>query len=175
MPPAALEKMTAQYDQGGLKFQYPENWTVDEQSGPVHSGGVYIVGQNYTVTVNGPEGAFWMATRCQGQEPQALARAALDALRQDYPKLDAEPVEEHIAGHRVWGYDVDFFCLDFVNSSRIRAVRIPQGAVLVMYQAEDRQMEKLQPIFQAMTTSLLENLPVVKSALWPPQNPSWKG
>ena len=165
--------MPATYDQGGLKFQYPESWRVESQSGPLQSGPVHVLGQDHAVTLTSPSGAFWMALRCRGQRPQPLVETTLAAMRQEYPKLDAEPVEETVAEHRLQGYDLDFFCLDFLNAARIRGAALPEGALLVLYQAEDREMEELEPVFRAVTTSLLENLPVVKSSLWPP--PDWFG
>ncbi len=160
--------MPATYDQGGLKFQYPESWQVESQSGALQSGPVHVLGQDHAVTLTTPSGAFWMALRFRGQQPQRLVATTLEAMRQEYPKLDAEPVEETIAEHRAQGYDLDFFCLDFLNAARIRGVQLPEGALLILYQAEDREMEELEPVFRAVTTSLLENLPVVKSSLWPP-------
>ena len=52
------------------------------------------------------------------------------------------------------GYDVHFFYLDFTNTAIIRGFRHALASCLVLYQAEDRDFAKLQPVFRAITTSL---------------------
>ena len=54
------------------------------------------------------------------------------------------------------GYDLTFFCLDLINTACVRVCRTPSASYLIVYQAEDRDFEKLHAVFQALTVSLLK-------------------
>ena len=52
-----------------------------------------------------------------------MAQAALDAMRKEYEDLEAEPVDETVAGHKLIGFDLNFFYLDLTNTAGIRSLR----------------------------------------------------
>jgi hypothetical protein len=83
--------MAAVYDKLGIRFQYPENWTLDEKDA--------LEGEE-SVTVYSPGGAFWsVVVHPRYRDPGDLAKAALEAMQQEYEGLESEPVEETVAGH----------------------------------------------------------------------------
>ena len=139
--------MPAIYDNLGIHFLYPDNWTLDEEESP-HG--------NNSVTVQAPGGAFWsIVMHPPNTDPTELAATALQALKSEYPDSEAEPVREEIAHHPLNGYDMSFFYLDFTNTAAIRCFRTATATCLVLCQAEDREFTELAPVFRAMLTSLL--------------------
>jgi hypothetical protein len=123
------DPMTEIYADRGIRFEYPGDWELDvTDDGPLT-----------TVTVQAPGGlAFAFVTvddSCPA--PAEVADQALEALREDYPTLDAAPALETLNGHRAVGHDVEFICLDMTNSCTIRCFRTPRRTVLLFGQWSD--------------------------------------
>src|SRR5882724_4306421 len=139
--------MPAVYDKMGIRFLYPDNWTLDEDEA-LHG--------DQTVTVYSPGGSFWsVALHAPSVDPRDLASAALKTLKTEYRDSEAEPACEQIGQYSLSGYDLSFFYLDFTNTALIRGFRTRTATFLVLCQAEDREFESIGPVFRAMTTSLL--------------------
>ncbi len=159
--------MPRTYDHLGVRFQYPDNWRLDDSEGDVESSDA---GESHTVSVSSPGGAFWTLVRHHASlEPSESVETSLRAMRDVYPDLDAEPAEEVVAGHRLRGYDLNFICLDLTNTTLIRGFRTPDASYLLLCQADDRELETVNRVFQAITTSLLQGLTPHKEAIWPPK------
>lgn len=142
--------MPGEYRKLGIAFQYPENWTLDEDDA--------VAGRN-SVTVYSPGGAFWsVSVHPHGTDPQKLAKAAVKAMEEEYKELETEEAEETIAGHELTGYDLNFYYLDLTNTATVRCVLTPRATYAIFCQAEDREFEQIQQVFRAMTTSFLQNL-----------------
>ena len=91
-------------------------------------------------------------------DPKGMARAAVDAMRQEYPEIEVEEAREDLAGHDLVGYDLSFFYLDLTNTARVRCLRSERSTLTIFCQAEDDEFRQLQEVFQAMTVSLLGGL-----------------
>lgn len=142
--------MPAKFEKLGISFQYPDNWTLDEQD--------MLAGRN-SVTVYSPGGAFWsVAVHPHSADPARLAKAAVEAMKQEYDELDAEEAREAVAGREMIGYDLNFCYLDLINTARVRCLRTDQSTWTIFCQAEDREFDRIEMVFQAMTTSLLNGL-----------------
>ncbi len=142
--------MPAHFQKLGLSFLYPENWTLDEDD---------ALAGNQSVTVYSPGGGFWSVAAHHGSaNPQNLASAALDAMKKEYQDLEIEEVNETLTGRKMTGYDLNFFLFDFTNTAQIRSLRCNQTTYTIFCQAEDREFEQIQQVFQAMTISLLNGL-----------------
>lgn len=142
--------MPVNYAKLGIRFEYPENWTLDEEEAR---------DTRNAATVYAPSGAFWSVNLqpSDGGGPMALADSVVDTLRQEYPDFDAEPIRETVEGWELVGYEANFYCLDLTNTAQIRAIRSPFGTFVILAQAEDREYQRLAPVFQAMIISLLRN------------------
>jgi hypothetical protein len=144
--------MPARFNRLGISFQYPDNWTLDDSDA--------VLGRK-SVTVYSPGGAFWSVAIHSGSAgPAKLAATAIEAMKQEYPGLEAEETQESIAGHDLVGYDLAFYYLDLTNTAMIRCFRIAHTSYTIFCQGEDRDFAQAQNVFQAMTTSLLRNLKV---------------
>lgn len=139
--------MPAVFDKLGIRFTYPDNWTVDESE---------ALGGECSVTVYSPGGAFWaVSLHSSESDPRELAASSVKALRETYPDLDVESTSERVAGQELVGSDVNFYYLDLTNTALVRAFRTPKFNVLVLCQAEDREFVEFEAVFRAMTLSLL--------------------
>ena len=142
--------MPAMFDKLGIRFQYPENWTIDEKEA--------LEGNN-SVSVYSPDGAFWsIVFHGGGVSPKELAAQALKVMKKEYEQLDAEIVQETVAGHDLTGYDLNFYCLDLTNTALIRAFSTPSTAYLILCQADDREFDDVEGVFRAITASCLAGL-----------------
>jgi hypothetical protein len=139
--------MTAVFDKLGVRFKYPENWTLEtDDTAPGRQA----------ISVYSPGGAFWTVILHPPEEdPHELARTALAAMQNEYDDLDSDPVQEEISGVELVGFDLNFYCLDLTNTAKIRAGTNDEAVFLVICQAEDREFEEAAGAFQAMTASLL--------------------
>lgn len=139
--------MVATYDRDGVRFLYPENWELREESQqwPVQC-----------VTLESPGSGFWMLQVFPGEEScERLADEILRTIREDYEDVECVPVSEQIQQTPTAGYNLQFYCLDFVVEAHIRGFRLGHRTCALLCQAEDREFEQLLDVFLAMTTSLL--------------------
>lgn len=140
--------MSATYENFGVSFLYPENWQLADESadeaGP------------QTVSVYSPTGAFWSLHVYQAADPQELADQVKLTMEGEYEGLESHEAEEEIGEATLIGYDMDFYCLDFVISAQVRSLRVGSRTYVLFCQAETRDFERLLPVFQAMAYSLLK-------------------
>ncbi len=142
--------MTLKYDKLGVSFQYPDNWTLNEEDA--------LAGRQ-SVTVYSPDGAFWtLALQPRAIDPAGATEAALEAMRQEYGAVEAEAVRENVAGRELAGYDLFFYYLDLINTAKIRTLQDQRMTYTIFCQAEDRDFDRLRMVFQAITVSLLQGL-----------------
>ena len=132
------------YTKAGVAFQYPGNWTLDEEDD----------GESWAVTVNSPGTAFFIASlRPDNQTPAQVVDVTLDALKAEYKELDAEPVTETISGYPAVGYDIDFLTLDTSIGAWSRCVGLAEGNLLVIGQVSELDRRMYEPVLKAMLGS----------------------
>ena len=127
----------------GVRFQYPESWMLTREDGE----------NGWIVTVQRSETAFFIL-RLDDQMPDAAVQTVLDTLRSDYPELEAEEVRETIGGQSAVGHDIRFFSLDLTNTCCSRVLSCEMGTLLAMWQADDLELDEVEPIFRAICASL---------------------
>jgi hypothetical protein len=142
--------MPSEFDKLGIRFQYPDNWTLNEDAA--------LAGCR-SVSVFSPGGAFWtVSIHPRNTDPTRLAQTAVETMRAEYADLEVEEVSEVVAGHEMIGYDLNFYYLDLTNTAVVRSVRGGAAAYTVLYQAEDREFAEIHEVFRAVTTSFLQNV-----------------
>ena len=140
--------MPAKFDRYGIRFTYPDNWTLAEES----------VGEGQAVVITSPDGAFWwLSIYPAGRNVAEVARAMLEGLRAEHQGADIEPVVELVAGQEMVGYDINFVCLDLINTALIRGFQTSQASYAMLWQAEDREFAAVEPVFQAISKSLIDS------------------
>jgi hypothetical protein len=140
--------MTACYEKLGIRFLYPENWKVaDEQFDE----------SPHSVSVESPDSGFWsLLVYDEEIDPRALLEQVLESMCEEYEGVESSLVSEQFDDVESLGYDMYFCCLDFIVNSRALAFRAGGKTLLMMWQAEDREFEQLEPVFRAITISLIQ-------------------
>jgi hypothetical protein len=142
--------MPSEFNRMGIAFQYPENWALEEDDS---------VGDRQSVTVYSPTGAFWsISIHPYVTDLEVLAKQAIDAIKEEYGDTDVEQIEETVSGHNLFGYDMNFFCMDLTSTAMVRCLRTDQATYAVFCQAEDEDLGRLGRVFEAITVSLLRGL-----------------
>ncbi len=146
--------MPSVFEQVGLRFEYPENWALDEASED----------RIEQVVVSSPNTAFWQLTKYphdgdSNVELESLFDEALAALRTEYQDMETEPAGNLVVeGRQLIGFDVGFICLDLTNTCWLRGFQTDEATYLLLCQAEDVEFAQVSPVFQAMLASLLRHL-----------------
>jgi hypothetical protein len=137
--------MSKSFREDGISFRYPENWTLEREDG---DGG-------WTVSVQSPDTAF-MVLSCDSSMPgtEDVAETTLEALRDEYPGLEAVPAVETIADRMAIGHDIQFISFDLTNTCWTRCFDTDVGTVLVMCQSNDMEMDANGPVLKAICASL---------------------
>ena len=125
--------MPATYDHFGIRFEYPDNWSVEEAEDGEST---------QQVVVSSPHTAFWQLSKHPADtELEPLFDEVLAALRSEYQEIEVEPEDELIEGHLVTGFTVNFFYLDLTNTCWLRGIETPDANYLLVCQAEDREFD----------------------------------
>lgn len=137
--------MVAEFNEAGIRFRYPENWTLDREKNEY----------GWTVSVQSPETAFLMVCLREDMPDTAeIAEAALETLREEYKDLEADDCVDSMAGQPAVGHNIRFFSLDLTNTCWTRSFYAAQGTVLVMCQITDLELDKNEPVLRAMCASM---------------------
>ncbi len=129
----------------GVRFVYPDEWSLTEDD---H-------GRDVTLHLQTEGTAFWslslLASRPTADE---AVEAVVAAFREVYPDLDIYKGPELMVDGPAAGCELDFVCLDLVNSAVVRAEMTSEFTAVVVYQAENREFDTLRPEFEQVTGSL---------------------
>lgn len=135
-----------------LQFRYPENWTLSEDSED---------GQVHAVTVESPDHSFFAINRYPNHQDGAkLLSEAVAAMASEYENLEQEEGEITIAGSDFASHTVRFYYLDLLIACQFVAIPDQRDYLLLQFQAEDRDFDRLHLVFQAMAHSVVESLKV---------------
>lgn len=136
------------YTGPGFHFRHPANWVIEEE----RQEDELIV----TVRPDGEDGtAFWSLTILLGRPAvQPTLRAVLRAFEDEYDELDAYPAEQPISGCRAVGRDLEFVCLELLNTARLRVFRTRDFTAVLLWQATDEELPECDPAFRLLTGSL---------------------
>ncbi|MDX1948677.1 MAG: hypothetical protein SFU86_25035 [Pirellulaceae bacterium] len=139
--------MPAVYENTGIRFLYPENWSITEEE---------IEEWPRNVTLQSPDTGFWsLQVFPPGHEPRPSVQEMIGSLREIYGEIEVLPVKETYGDTETKGVDLAFFYLDLMIESKIRTLRTPSSTLIWQYQAESREFDDLEAVFQAISTSLL--------------------
>jgi hypothetical protein len=137
--------MIAQFDERGVRFRYPANWRLEREE----------TDEGWTASLQSPDTAFVMiCIREDMPPPEALAASALQALRDEYTDLEADPCVESVAGQPAVGHDIRFFSFDLTNTCWTRSFYSEVGTILLMCQANDLDLETNERVMRAICASL---------------------
>ena len=143
--------MTAVYDKLGLKFLYPENWTLIDESDSE---------MPHAITLETPDGACSWAVHAYQPDADrdSVLKETLSTLRETYEDLEVASFDDELGSWEASGVEALFYCLDFLIRARLLVVPTREHLLLFWFQAEDREFDKQNAVFQAMSVSLLQSL-----------------
>ena len=91
------------YHEDGVTFRYPTGWRLDREA----------MEDGWTVLLQSPQTAFAVVSfNADMPTTEEMAETALEALREEYPDLEADPQVDTLAGQPAVGHDIRFFSLD---------------------------------------------------------------
>ncbi len=136
------------FDDENLRFHYPDGWVLERETTPEG---------RLSVTVLSDDQAFWTVTTYPPEEPaRRLADTVLAAMNEEYPGLESDPIEgAMIAGQPSLGYDLNFWFHNLTNTACIRVASTLGAQFVVFWQTGDHELPRVEPVFRAMTESLL--------------------
>jgi hypothetical protein len=137
---------TKLYEDDEVRFEYPSDWVLQ----------VTEEDAVRTIALDHPGGVAFLLVRTDPScpDPEEVADAALQAMREEYPELDEVPAEEMLEKHCATGYDVEFVSLDFSNTASIRSFRNQTRTVLVFGQWSDLIEEDMPELVVNLLRSL---------------------
>ncbi len=139
--------MPAVYQNLGVRFLYPENWSLQDEEPDDWPR---------TVTLQSQQTSFWsLYVYPAGHNARAAVTEVIDSIREVYEDLEVLPAKETIGDAETKGVDIAFFYLDLLVEAKIRTLQTPSALLLWHYQAESREFDQVEPVFQAIATSLL--------------------
>jgi hypothetical protein len=136
----------ASYQNHGIRFEYPDDWMLTQEE------------QDATVNIHlqTPGLAFWTLTLLPTTNNVIeVVEATVDAFEEEYDQVDRYDRSVEFDGVRTAGCDLDFVCLDLVNSACVRAIALAESTALILFQGEDRVWETYREQFNSVTASLL--------------------
>jgi hypothetical protein len=137
--------MAATFEESGVRFLYPENWTVEREDNE----------DGWNVTVQSPETAFLVITVNEElPTTEEMLATALEALKADYPDLEADDCVDTVAGQPAVGHDIRFVSLDLTNTCWTRSFYSAAGTILVLCQCNDLESEIHERVLRAICASL---------------------
>ena len=136
--------MQTLYQTDGLSFAYPADWELSTEQ----------LADGLSVLVNGA-GTTFCSFLLMPERPAVatVLKNALEAFRDTYDEVDSEPVECRLASRAARGFDVDFYCLELLNSAWLRAFRTGKYTVFMLFQSGFDEPEA-RSIFDAICASL---------------------
>jgi hypothetical protein len=144
------ETMATTFDNLGLQFLYPENWTIVEQ----RQGEMYSA----SVTLQSPCTSCWTVHRYPSTcTQQRLVEELVAAMRKEYPELEEEPFVEQLVGEESRGVRIYFYYLDLLVRWCLMPITTKGQVFLFEFQAEDKEFDEMESVFLAISTSVLGN------------------
>lgn len=139
--------MPAQFDDFGITFLYPDSWRVEQDA------------EAKSVSVESPEGAFMTITKfAQDADVPGLLARAQRAMHEEYEEVEREVATKNFSGFELRGTILRFVYLDLIVTSQLLGFIHSGHTYLIQIQAEDRDHDRLQTVFDAMLTSLCQHL-----------------
>ena len=137
--------MPLHYNGLGVSVMYPDGWKIEEDGTEENS-----------VSFESPLGAFLTITRYPELNFSDAVEKAHQVMLAEYDEVESEEFSRTIAEREFNVTALRFVYLDFLIVAELFSFLLSGSTFLVQIQGEDRDVEKLQPVFQAMLTSLFQ-------------------
>ncbi|QEG02042.1 hypothetical protein Mal15_61250 [Stieleria maiorica] len=144
--------MPAQFDSFGIRFLYPDNWSVADRGEDEGDQGA---------TLDFPGGGFFSLELTGAEAVGPLIDRIVSTIAADYEDLEREDVTLDVLPAGTAVTDLRFYYLDLLIISRIAVLKqgndsSPDDVLLVQMQAESRDFDKNEPVFAAILKQIAD-------------------
>ena len=155
-----------EYDDLGVRFIYPRNWSVETQTWDRGT---------YAISVDSPDGGFWaLAIYPPEVDLDAEAKKALTDMKIEYDEVEEHKLVRYAADRALEGYELNFFLLDMTTTARAFKFRDDSRGYIVYWQtSEHMRLEDGEggsfaqsDVFDVMTHTLISHLTGQEFDLW---------
>jgi len=138
--------MPATFDDFGLTFLYPDNWSIVERAEDEGDDGV---------TFELPSGGFFsIETVREPQSGDQLVDSIAESIISDYGEAEREELTAAEGQRKV---DFRFYYLDLLIVSRVLILAIGRTTYLLQMQAESRDFDQNEMVFEAIVKQLRDS------------------
>ncbi len=142
--------MLSTYQGNGVSCAYPETWKVQESQGDDDTEGFLI---------ESPDAAFFAVSKFPWTcAPREVLEQATEALQQEYEEVEVEWIDSDLSMADSRSVEVRFFLLDMLVVSKLRAFSLGHQTYLIEQQAEDREYQRVDQVFDAMVETLIQSI-----------------
>lgn len=138
--------MPRNFESFGIQFLYPDNWKQVERADDEGTEGV---------TLELPSGGFFTVERARDGD---LAEEVVDQMTQtfesDYDEVESERVDLPGLSDREAAMEFRFYYLDLLVVSRLIVLDLDGGTVVVQMQAESRDFDENELVFDALVKQI---------------------
>jgi hypothetical protein len=140
----------ATYEGHGVKCSYPSTWNVQEDDTSDESNGFLIESR---------DAAFFAVSIFPWSDaPREVLERAAKTLEGEYEECEIEWIDSDLSVRDSRAIEVRFFLLDMLVVAKLRAFSLAHQTFLLEQQAEDREYQKVEAVFDAMTETLIQSL-----------------
>jgi hypothetical protein len=140
--------MPQTFEDFGVKFLYPDNWTIQGRERDDRGEGV---------TLDLPGGGFFAVTRYfEEPSPEELLAGISASMKEEYPGIETD--ELAISEDDDFFIESRFYYLDLLVTSRATVIESGDDLILIQCQAESREFDRNEAVFGAMLRSLRDSL-----------------
>ncbi|MGF1579611.1 MAG: hypothetical protein ACFCD0_09625 [Gemmataceae bacterium] len=137
--------MPQQFEEAGLRFTFPDDWTIERESDE----------DSLSLTLQGPGTAFMMISQdTSSPDPDEMLASSLEALEAEYEYMEVEERVDSFAELPAFGHDVHFIVLDLPNTCCVRTFTTDNATYMILWQATDTDMEQLEETFEGICQSI---------------------
>ena len=133
------------YERHGIFFAWPDIWELQEQT----------EGDDVVIFVSSKGTCFWtVRIIAAGPPPPQVVESCVDAFTEEYGECEVSSVDCLLAEMPAFARDVQFSCLDLLNTAALRSARTTDFTLLVWWQGTDSDLTDYQNLLEQMTGSV---------------------
>jgi len=137
--------VTSRYDAHGVRFQFPEEWTLTEQCSEQH----------IAINVDSPNTSFWSLTLFLDRpQPRDVIQSVIETFREEYDEIDVYPSHSRTVDQEAVARDIEFFCLEMVNGAFVRVFETERFTGLILFQGTETELQETRALLDGISASL---------------------
>ena len=140
--------MAARFEADGIAFRYPENWTLEREEHRLDG----LSRSRVPKRRSSPWCCSWTTIWMRPPRPTVPSKRFGPTI----PTWSRSRWLSPSPANQPWGTTRTFFSLDLTNTAGMRAFRAESGVVLLMWQLNDMELERYEPVLRAIRASIEE-------------------